>query len=58
MVALNIFVLLYMNAVKDPVILASLQHRLLTFIGIYNIFLSIFLVIAATLVNPYSSAST
>lgn len=44
-IGLNFLVLLYMNMIKDPSIVKTLQHRLLNFIGIYNIFLGLFLII-------------
>lgn len=44
-IILNIYTLLYLHQIKDPVLLKSIHHRLLNFIGIYNIFLAIFMML-------------
>lgn len=44
-IALNFLVLLYMSMIKDTTIMKSLRHRLLNFIGVYNIFLGLFLIV-------------
>ena len=44
-IILNIYVVLYMNMVKDPVLTSSIHHRIINFVCIYNVFMSIFLII-------------
>ena len=44
-IGVNFLVILYMSMIKDKTIIRSLQHRLLNFIGIYNIFLGLFLIV-------------
>lgn len=52
-IILNMYMLLYMNLVKDPVILKSMHHRLLNFICVYTIFLSIFMIIVSLTVTKW-----
>lgn len=43
-IVLNIYVVLYLNMVKDPVLTSSIHHRVINFLCIYNIFMAIFLI--------------
>lgn len=43
-IVLNIYVVLYLNMIKDPVLTSSIHHRIINFVCIYNIFMAIFLI--------------
>lgn len=54
----NLYYLLHISTIKDPVILKTLNHRIITFMCIYNVFLSIILMMAALFLKPAGSALT
>jgi len=49
----NIYTVIYMSLNNDHVIAQSIQHRILLFMSIYNIFLGIFMVVMALTVNKW-----
>jgi hypothetical protein len=44
-IVINIYILLYITSINDNKIKTTLKHRILNFMGIYNIFLGMFLII-------------
>uniref|UniRef100_A0A6C0BP14 Uncharacterized protein n=1 Tax=viral metagenome TaxID=1070528 RepID=A0A6C0BP14_9ZZZZ len=44
-IGMNIYILLYITSINDNKIKKTLKHRILNFMGIYNIFLGMFLII-------------
>lgn len=47
-IVFNLYVLLYLNMIKDPVLTSSIHHRIINFVGVYDIFMAIFLIMLAT----------
>jgi hypothetical protein len=49
----NIYAVIYMSLNNDNVIAQSIQHRILLFMSIYNIFLGLFMIVMALTVNKW-----
>jgi hypothetical protein len=43
-IVLNIYILLYMNMIKDPVLTNSIHHKIINFLGVYKIFMAMFMI--------------
>jgi hypothetical protein len=49
----NMYTVLYMSLNNDYVITQSIQHRVLLFMSVYNVFLGIFMIVMALTVNKW-----
>lgn len=49
----NIYTVFYMTLNKQNVISQSIQHRILLFMSVYNIFLGVFMIVMALTVNKW-----
>ena len=47
LIIISMYTLLYMNMVKSKALLNSIHHRSISFSSIYNVFLSIFLIVVS-----------
>lgn len=48
LIILSVYTLLYLNMITERKLIYGVHHRLINFINIYNIFLSIFMIMLST----------
>jgi hypothetical protein len=49
----SVYTLLYLNMITNPNLIYGIHHRLINFINIYNIFLSVFMIIISVFYVSY-----